>query len=1030
MYQLAWRWGAFAALAILAFLSNYYAGWNIGGLAILAGVAAASVTVIALIDRATRSARRANWQTRLAQARLFLDVLFLVIGIHLTGGLLSPLLFLLPMYLFFVDLQSGRRAGVPAGILALVFIAGITYLEYSGFLPQVRVPGMAADWNVSGNPGFIIAILLLLAAAVYASLVNSQDITSALHGREASLTQAQVELGRHAQELDAQRAIGEQLASSLQLDTVLDTIAENARRLIDANDVHLFLYDQTYGKFGTGVGVWKDGQRRLAVSAPRETGLSRTVARVGHPILIDNVEQHPLFASSEARAWKIKSIAGFPIKKGDRVVGVLNAAFVVPHHFTEHERDALLALATQAALAIDNASLYDQVERRAGALAALYRVNLSVSQSLEPAQLMNEALAAVQEVMHVPTGLIMLSGPDSGELEIAAQRGLSPIAYEQIRSNGAHTGDGLASRVMHSGEPLVTKLPDLTLNSSGSQGAGALHTVAIIPLKTKDRTLGVLQVIRGDDGDVSQADVGLLNAIAQQIAIALENARLYGEARRRMEELGSLREIGLATTSTLQLREQLRALYTQVQKLIRPDSFFVGLYDDARQEISVQFVVEEGWELRGPVVPLDAAGLSSWVVRTRRPFRVGDLEEERSRLPVAPRHETRPARSWLGIPLLLHDRVIGILSVQSFRSHAFSPADEHFLSAVAQHAAIAIENARLYETTQRRASELALVNETSRAISGSLDLSDIFRRTVRGLVDVLGYQLVRIYLIEGNEFCLQAQAGYDHPLPTLPLGTGVAGRSVRSGQATFARSAPSDQDLPSGVSAEIAVPIRNEKQVIGVLDVQDRRADALTEEDVAILTTLGEQIGIAARNAELYQSVLERERFALSLRRFAMALTSTLDAAQILETLCRESAEFFQVDAAFVWEVDGLELVGIAANSDKRQQFVGLRIPLNDTIALSAKAVRERRGFYLNEAVKSSAIHPVLQALFHPQSVMAVPLLQENKAIGAFVLTDHRNPHRFGPVDLERVSLLANQAAVALANARLYAAATGRGAHA
>lgn len=441
-------------------------------------------------------------------------------------------------------------------------------------------------------------------------------------------------------------------------------------------------------------------------------------------MLIDDVEHHPLFTTPEAKRWEIKSIAGFPIKKAGLVLGVLNSAFNVPHQFKEEERQALVALADQAALASENASLYTRVGQRVRELDSLYQMSLKVSQSLDPSVLLDEALATFQAVMQVAAGMILLVDDVSSEPVLAAQRGQVPMAFNEVILRG-DVVRRLAGQVLKSGSPVVFPSQDSAASPDAfAPGAPITSSLAAVPLKTKERILGSLQVVRLDGTVSSEADTSLLTAIGQQIPIALETARLYGQSQWRADELGSLRELGLARTSTLDLREQLRALYVQVKRLLPLDTFLIGLYDEARQEINIQFVVEEGWELRGPVVPFDAAGLSAWVIRTQRPFRVDDVDAERDRLPAPPRHETRPSKSWLGVPLLVRDRVIGIVSAQSFRPHAFSAADERFLVSVAQQAVLAFESSRLYSTAERRARELDLLNEISHTITSSRDIED------------------------------------------------------------------------------------------------------------------------------------------------------------------------------------------------------------------------------------------------------------------------------------------------------------------
>ncbi len=1021
------RWGVFAALAVLGVVLYVALRIDASLIVILVGISAAAWTSSAWASArswqagAKPSAHSLGRLRALFFACLALDLALGLVAVQLTGGIASPVLLMLLAYLFIIDLHSTPLVGTATSVGTLFALAGLTFLELYR-LYQAKPGEIPTD--LYDDAVFSLLILAVLAAALYLGLSQSRRIAAQLRSHQARLAQSTAALTRRIAELGAQREIDNQLAASLQLDIVLDTIAASALRLVGATDVHLFLFDEASDRFGTGVGVWENGERRLAVDAPRENGLCRAVVRAAHPVLIDSVEQHPLFSNPEAVAWNMKSIAGFPVIKAGRVLGVLSAAFLTSHHFTDDERDALLGLADQAALAIDNASLYSQVERRARELGALYQVSLGISRSWDPAQLMQDALDAVLQVVKAPRGSISLVDESSGELVLEAQSGHTPSALEEMRARRLKAGEGFAGHVLLTGQPLV--VADASRDSANAwrytQAEGIL-ALAALPLKRQDRVIGVLEVARQDAESFAPADVNLLGAIAQQLAIALENARLYAEIKRRADELASLREIGLATTSTLDLREQQRLLHTQVQRLIHPDSFFIALFDETRQEIDVEFVVEEGWEMRGPTISLNAPGLSPWVIRTRRPLRVNDLAAEGAQLPVAPQHVTRPARSWLGVPLVVGHRAIGLISVQSFRPCAFTAADERFLIAIAQHAALAIENARLYQKTERRARELSLLNDISRAITASLELPDIYRRTVNGLANTLGYELISIYLVQQDELRLQAQAGYGQAPQARSIKAGVFGRVMRTGEPAFVQDIHADPEfepaLP-GVRAEISVPIRQDKRIVGVLDVQDQRAGALSEEDVRILSAFSEHIGVALANARLYQAVVERERLATFHHRVALALSCTPDVPRILQILCRESADFFAVHGAYVWVVQGTCLAGAAAFGAQAPGFLDGRLELSDGDSFVAQVARERRAAYLNDLPNSGVRNAALEGIPSPLSIAAAPVLIENELDCILVLVDQRSAQRFGPSDLEHLALFTRQAAIALGNARAY----------
>ncbi|MBI3912920.1 MAG: GAF domain-containing protein [Chloroflexi bacterium] len=850
------RWLTLLVLGGLHLIGNHFMRFNLGGLTALIGVAAVSQSLIAaLASRVNRApATGPRLLTTLLYTRITIDLLLFLVAIRVTGGIESPFLFLLVAYLFVIDLQAGPRVGLVASLSALAALGLNAFLEFSRVLPHLTI-GLPLETEYS-NPLFIYVTLVFIAVIVYLGLNNLRAVAEQLRGREASLSQTSAELAQRVGELVALREIGEQLTASLNLNQVLDTIGKSALKLIHADDVHIFLYDSETDRLEYGIAIWADEPNHRELTAPRAEGLTHAVAKSKEPLLIDDVAGHPLFPITAAPPWNTKSIGSFPLKKSDRVVGVMNVAFQASHVFTRDEQNLMNALADQAALAIGNASLYSQVERRARELTALYESTRRVAQFLPPAELLARALEAVLNVLEASIGIVWLKSEVNSELSIVAQQGLSFLALENARANPP----ALARRVFQTNTPIVLSQDD-DPEMKTFQTFEDAQTIAAVPIASKDRVAGVLLVGHREAARVGPSDLTLLSAIGQQLAVALENTRLYDEANRRAEELGSLREIGLALTSTLDLHEQLRLLHTQVQRVIDPDTFFVGLYDEARQEVKIEMAVEEGWELRGFTLRMEAPGLTTWIVQTRKGLRVDDLEKERNQLPVRPRHETRPARSWLGVPMLIQDRVIGVLSVQSFKPNAFSASDERFLLAVGQQAALALENARLFATAAQRARELELLNEISRAISASLDLTDIFGKTVRGLADAFGYSHVSIYRCENEQLVLKTKIGYEHS-PAGASNSALAERAAKSGQVAFGRVTreTNPPKAGAGVLKEIAAPIHRDAHVLGVLAIQVYGESELAEEDTKIITAFADHLGAAIANAELYQSVLERER--------------------------------------------------------------------------------------------------------------------------------------------------------------------------
>jgi PAS domain S-box-containing protein len=169
------------------------------------------------------------------------------------------------------------------------------------------------------------------------------------------------------------------LTSSLDLSDVLDSIAESALDLVGASDCLIYLYDEASQSFsfGASLGRWA---AKGAVISPRDTGLTATVVREGRPVVVDDAANHPLYAATEARKWEIQAIAGFPLQRAGGVLGVLHIVFVEQAHtFREEELRVLGLLADQAAIAIENARLYEEAQQE---IAERVRAEASAASSL------------------------------------------------------------------------------------------------------------------------------------------------------------------------------------------------------------------------------------------------------------------------------------------------------------------------------------------------------------------------------------------------------------------------------------------------------------------------------------------------------------------------------------------------------------------------------------------------------------------------------------------------------------------------
>lgn len=324
---------------------------------------------------------------------------------------------------------------------------------------------------------------------------------------------------QQAAELEAVWHATLSLSSSLESKAVLDAILQAVLRLLEGvQDAHIFLYRDDRLTFGAA--LWADG-RNLHLH-PRSDGLTYRVARQGTMIAISDMNSHALFSSAPAD-WPRGAIVGLPLSVGERVVGVMNVAFTRPHVLSERELRLLQRLADQAALAIENARLFEAAEQRAAELEAVRQATLSLTSSLEPQDVLDAILHATLRLLGEAWGAHVFLY-NAGALTFGA------ALHEGRRVDHAWNEPrpySLTYTVARRGETIV--VPDVAshplFTTSRPTGLGAIVS---LPLKLGDRVVGVMNLTYRESHDFTETELRLLRLLGDQAAIAIERARLHG----------------------------------------------------------------------------------------------------------------------------------------------------------------------------------------------------------------------------------------------------------------------------------------------------------------------------------------------------------------------------------------------------------------------------------------------------------------------------------------------------------------------
>ena len=254
-------------------------------------------------------------------------------------------------------------------------------------------------------------------------------------------------------------------------------------------------------------------------------------------------------------------------------------------------------------------------------------------------------------------------------------------------------------QALQSGKNLVltdiTTAPGQEIQSHFFSG---VQTVCLVPLVAKGKKLGVLSIgeIRGWGREpFNQEKLNLLQTLASQVSGLIYNTQLYQASQRQAEHLQVLNQVARAIGATLELDQLLESLYDELQGVIDSDTYHVSLYDPIEDLLDIRVLIDDGRRYAPLVVPA-RRGLAHRVIESKKPVYIRHMSKELDSLAVKPLQigQERMSESWLGIPILLGDELLGLLALASYKPHAFDDEDVIILSNVAAQAALAIDNAR------------------------------------------------------------------------------------------------------------------------------------------------------------------------------------------------------------------------------------------------------------------------------------------------------------------------------------------------
>jgi GAF domain-containing protein/anti-sigma regulatory factor (Ser/Thr protein kinase) len=816
---------------------------------------------------------------------------------------------------------------------------------------------------------------------------------------------------RRVAELSALQDVSLQVTASLDLWSVLNNIARNALALIRANATHIFLYDAEQNDLFLGLALLQDGTREPPIAHVDPGPLVRQVFRSGLSTILNDVQRDSIYGAQTTAA----SLALFPLKRPDGVVGVFSVSFLEFHTFSADETRVLTLLSDLAAIAVSNARLFEQTKRQLEEIRTLHELSIVSTASLDFEQVTRQTVAALQQSLGFEyIGLFLVN--DTGDY--AHLYTTSSLQAEYERNRFIKIGQGLVGWSIANG--LVVNVPDVLQDPRHLSGISSTRSELCVPLRVGEHVIGAIDVQSPRVNAFSSSDERLLSTIAGQWAVVLENTKLFTAERTRLVQLERLQagaaaivsELDLSTLLNLIAKEATHTFNAPAAALLLPDppdSHTLRIH--ASRGLSLAFIGQ---------LQLDQTQLRSGD-QVYRPQLISDLKVTSQ----AELYESEDLCSVMRVPVVSRQRFVGALEVYSRSVPRHFRADEIDLALIfASEAAVAIDNAQLLEETRRRLAELSILFELARAGASTLDVGQVLDRVLEVMKRSLHFETLEFILYDPDKQRLYTRASYgtqqDVTNQYIQPGEGLVGWVAQTGQAALVGDVQQDERyLPTypQTRSELAVPLLLADRLVGVMNVESTRLNAFTPDDERLLHTLAGQLAVLIDNARLHEETQQRLKEVSTLYAFAEQLTGSIDLEKLLDlivTTLREVLHCRGVSLSLLNpETQLLEIRAAAGLQPKWRDAAKLKVGEG----ISGQVAATATPMYVPDARNLADF-----IFFDPvvRSLLVVPLMVKDRVIGTLAI-DQAIPDAFDQDDQRTLTIAAAQAAVAIENAQLYA---------
>lgn len=553
-------------------------------------------------------------------------------------------------------------------------------------------------------------------------------------------------------------------------------------------------------------------------------------------------------------------------------------------------------------------------------------------------------------------------------------------------------------------------------------------TAAYVPIQQEGRLRGLV-LIGAREGqalndDVIKAFERTVRLTANSIVRTTSTTEPLND--RRIAETRALNALAASVAVVNDLNSFYTSIHEQVRSVIGDRGFVIALHDDRTNSIHIPYLYEDGRPSSIDSFPL-GEGLTSILIRTREPLML--VEDTTNRAAAMGAKITgKPAKSWLGVPLLAQGKAVGALITQDLEKElAFDENDLQFLKSVANQVSGTINNARILEESRQTALQFETAAEIARDISSSLDLDELLKKAVDLIRSRFDFYHASVFLKDmPGEFVVIREATGDAGAQMKRAGhkLGIGSKSIvgfvaSNGERLIVNDTTRDatyyaNPLLPDTRSEAALPLKIGDRIVGVLDVQSKQAYAFSEENLRIFQILSDQLAIAVVNSELFAETQEH----LAQHRLLHHITTTAASGTTLDDALQSAVNGLQVtlggDRVAILLADReKKFLEIKAAIGYAEEVFNLSIPVENGI--TGWSATHRRTLRVNNVLEDTRY---IEGSASTRSELAIPLIYRSELLG-ILNVESEQTNAYTESDEELLGTLGGSLAAIIANARL-----------